>query len=178
MGFLDNHKSYCLSIYIIRKMKWAIPFFLGTIWCLQLVGQAAIVRERLNGDDNIVNQDITKDTDKGKTSECKDGETTMMECNHCFCAGGSWMCTKKGCGNMPVAEGTDKGKTSVCKDEGTECESTSQCSWCQIGFFPDTHGCCRLGEDGVVRCHYVTCQACWVFEDHCEACRAKACRIL
>merc|ERR1711887_50820 len=64
------HNSYFPSIHSVRKMKWTIPFFLGTIWCMQLVGQAAsaIVRERLNVDDD--NEVIAKHARQHATA-CK-----------------------------------------------------------------------------------------------------------
>jgi len=105
---------------------------------MQLIGQAAIVRE-LNVDDDIVDRDIAEDTDRNKRSECQDGETKMIECNECFCSGGRWLCTKTlvGCKkgsdrtgiarrlkesdiiDRNIAKDTDRSKRSECRDGTT-----------------------------------------------------------
>jgi len=133
-----------------------------------------------------------KDTDRSKRSKCQAGETTMIECNHCFCSGGSWLCTKMGCeqgsdqtGEQSDRTGEQSARTGIarrlkesepCLGRNDTCHSTSQC--CQSGFGSmEREGCCRHGEDGIGRCHYVSCFGCWRDEGLCEKCRAEACGI-
>merc|ERR1719411_1564315 len=112
-------------------MKWTIPFFLGMILCMQLVGQAAaaIVRERLNlGKDTCRKGETTKkeryscichggkwacwDVLFANGLDCKAGELDgfmVDECNTCVCVKGNPACTMKNCDRMAVAEDSDKG---------------------------------------------------------------------
>merc|ERR1711942_364550 len=205
--FLDNYKSpsFCLSIHSIRKMKWTIPFFLGMIWCMQLVGQAANVRERLTVDDDIVDRDIAEDIDR---SECHDGENPFGDdpCNQCSCYRGSWICNKMFCPLLPEKESDRTGiarrlerlnvdddiveksdrtgiarrlkESEPCLGYNAVCKSSSEC--CESGsWIWGRKGCCRLGEDGIGRCNYASCGfLCSVYIGSCDECYAKACGIL
>merc|ERR1711970_1690308 len=125
---------------------------------------------------DIIDRNIAKDTDRGKRSECKAGETTMIECNHCLCAGVGWLCTMIACGKGSDRTGIARRlkESEPCRGRNDTCNFTYQC--CQIGWgAAEQVGCCRLGEDGIGRCHYVPCFGCWWSEDICEACRARAC---
>merc|ERR1711970_300912 len=130
--FLDHFVSASTAssnIQIISKMKWTIPFFLGMIWGMQLVGQAAIVRERLNLDDGIVDRDIAEDTDRSKRSECKEGEHNWR----CTCHGGIWDCP------WYAAKDTDRSKRSECRDGSTIYRLPAAWCYCDGGVWFCNH---------------------------------------
>lgn len=35
-----------------------------------------------------------------KTETCEDGEMKKMDCNHCSCVNGNWICTLMGCNSL------------------------------------------------------------------------------